>query len=138
MGRHHKSVVQAGGFSEGMNAAELKAKFPNASASFIQANTDGVCASQPERPQGRALDSDVSRKEKSGPRVEIGIVVFSRRPCDWDNYFTKPLQDLLVTAGLLHADGWRHLGGRVSSRKVSTQGEERTEITITPFQGAAK
>ncbi len=88
-------------------------------------------AGEPKPIKRRTLERVVSGEATGGPRLEISFVVYARRPCDWDNYFVKPLQDLLIKSGILFTDGWNHLGGRIYSRKVSTEAEERTEIQIT-------
>lgn len=53
------------------------------------------------------------------------------RPCDWDGYSIKELQDCLVHAGLLDGDEWFCLEGSVVSEKAHSREEERTEIEIT-------
>lgn len=120
---------------EGMNAAELKAKFPNASAGFLQANTDGVCAAKPERAPGRALERAGAGKAQSSQSPERRFLVrfkcYSVRPLDWDNYRLKDLQDMLCVAGLLPDDNWKILEGHVSSHKAASPIFERTEIEIT-------
>jgi hypothetical protein len=50
---------------------------------------------------------------------------------DWDNPFTKPLQDLLVNRGLIPSDDWQTLEGCVKSRKAATKTAERTVIIIS-------
>jgi hypothetical protein len=64
-------------------------------------------------------------------RFEIRFIVYSRRPCDWDGYDIKALQDFCCKTGAIPNDGWRTLSGRVLSQKAATEGEERTEIEIT-------
>jgi hypothetical protein len=61
---------------------------------------------------------------------EIVFTVYSRRPCDWDGYDIKALQDFLVKVGILPGDGWKTLTGWIVSRKAATQAEERTEVEI--------
>lgn len=127
-----------------MNAAELKAKFPNASASFIQVNADGVCAADAESVERQPLERPASRKETGGTstdgstdaggnppiRARITFRIFAVRPADWDGYHVKELQDLLCHACALVGDAWDQLEGRVISEKVHTKAEERTEIEI--------
>jgi len=80
------------------------------------------------------LDNTFEGKEacwyEAARRFEVVFTVYSRRPCDWDGYDIKALQDFLVTAGIIPDDGWRTLSGRVVSKKVSTEGEEKTTIEI--------
>ena len=64
-------------------------------------------------------------------RFEIVFTVYSRRPCDWDGYDIKALQDFLIKAGIIPDDGWAALSGRVVSRKAETEAEEKTVIEIT-------
>lgn len=119
-----------------MNAAQLKAKFPHASASFIQANADGVCAGQPEHSQGRALEHPLPREDSGrhiiAPRHRICFTIYAVHPCDWDGYHIKELQDMLIHASILPDDNWGFLQGEVISEKAHSKAEERTEITITP------
>jgi Holliday junction resolvase RusA-like endonuclease len=81
------------------------------------------------------LDSPPPREETrwhdAACRFEVVFTVFSVRPCDWDGYDIKALQDFLITAGIIPDDGWKTLSGRVVSRKAATKDEERTEIEIT-------
>lgn len=83
---------------------------------------------------GRALVVHASgeaagRKVPAG-RYRIRFIVYSVRPCDWDNYRTKALQDCLVAAGLLPGDDWKTLEGEVITRKAKMKFEERTVIEI--------
>lgn len=64
-------------------------------------------------------------------RYRIHFAVWSMRPCDWDNFRCKYLQDGLVKLGLLPSDDWQVLEGSISSHKADCKEEERTEITIT-------
>lgn len=131
-----------------MTEPELKARFPHASPAFIRRvltgserpNLDyydpGVRPVQPQPAQRVPLDAGPQGEEASwhdaARRFEIVFYVYSRRPCDWDGYDIKALQDFLITAGILPDDGWETLSGRVVSRKASTQAEEKTVIEIRP------
>jgi hypothetical protein len=88
---------------------------------------------EPEPVKRRALVRRVPREEKSGPRFEIVFTIYARRPCDWDGYHVKPLQDMLIHAGYLPGDSWHELEGRIRSRRVQTVEEERTEVEIIPL-----
>lgn len=80
------------------------------------------------------LVKPAARKEKGRVRpkrrFEITFTIHAVRPCDWDGWDCKYLQDWCVTAGLIPSDGWDVLSGRVLSRKVSTEVEEKTVIEI--------
>lgn len=122
-----------------MNENELRRRFPNASPSFLKANSghrvEGVCA-QHEKPAERVpLDDPDAGKEArwSGPseRFEIQFIIFAQHPADWDGWDIKYCQDFLIKAGIIPDDGWKTLSGRVISRKVSTKDEEKTVIEVT-------
>lgn len=95
---------------------------------------NGICAKKPKCVKGKTLDCNTQREETGSPfdpiRHRITFEVYAVRPCDYDNYFCKPLQDLLVNLGFLPDDNWRVLEGCVISRRAKTKSEERTEITI--------
>lgn len=95
----------------------------------------GLRAMQPKPDERLPLDTPVPREEAcwhdASERFEIVFTVYSRRPCDWDGYDIKALQDFCVKAGIITGDGWKTLSGRVVSRKASTEGEEKTVIEIT-------
>lgn len=75
-----------------------------------------------------------SREEPSRHRVEIHFRIYAVRPADWDGYHIKELQDVLGHAGVLDGDSWDVLCGRVTSEKVHTKAEERTEILMERTQ----
>lgn len=119
-----------------MTIHELTRRFPRASAAFLRANcahVEELPAGQSECPQRDALDPELPRKEKSSTRFTICFECYASRPCDWDNYSIKELQDLLVESGLLPGDKWNQLEGRIRVHKVQSRQEERTVITITPL-----
>ncbi len=95
----------------------------------------GICAVQPESTQRMPLEDANEREEArwydAATRFEIVFIVYSRRPCDWDGYDIKALQDFCCKIGVIPNDGWKTLSGRVVSRKAATEGEEKTEIEIT-------
>lgn len=122
-----------------MNADELRKRFPWASECFIKANADpaGVCSEKPERTEGMPLVSAALGKEASGDcspkRYRITFRCFATRPCDYDNYSVKCLQDMVVQAGIIPDDNWQVLEGSVVSYKAKTKAEERTIVEIEPL-----
>ena len=93
-------------------------------------------APQPEPAKGKTLVDPIPREAEGGSgtqgRYRISFRIFARRPLDWDNAFVKPLQDLVVQAGLLPGDDWKTLEGSVSCYKARSKAEERTEVLIYP------
>lgn len=120
-----------------MTENEIRRRYPHASPSFIKANlgNQGVRAvqSKPDErvPLGPLGEGEETRWHDAAKCFEIVFTVYSRRPCDWDGYDVKALQDFCVKAGILPSDGWNTLSGRVVSRKVATEGEEKTVVEIT-------
>ncbi len=114
-----------------MNPNQLKRLFPNASQSTINKNRDqGVCPPEQKPPQGKPLVRAPQREDSGGPFFEIRFTIYSVRPNDWDNPWTKTLQDCLVRAGILHDDKWDVLQGKVISQKAYSKEEERTVIEL--------
>lgn len=126
-----------------MTFEQLKAKFPNASESFLRANADRaprIPAAKPKPVEGESLERTGQGKETStvgskkciisGGKFRITFRVFARRPADWDNYHIKEIQDGLVMSGLLSGDSWNQLHGAIISEKVHSKDQERTEILI--------
>ena len=122
-----------------MTPSELKRRFPNASNSFLKANSDhrveGVCAKHSKPDERVSLDGlgsgEEARWHESSERFEITFTVYAQRPADWDGWDIKALQDFCVKAGIITDDGWKTLSGRVYSRKVATEEEEKTVIEVT-------
>lgn len=122
--------------------SSLKKLFPNASTSLLKRNPDfgGLRPSVAQQPQGSALGEGQTGEAtggqrapgRTGPRRQcrIHFTIYAVQPCDWDNYFLKPLQDLLIVAGFLDGDEWDVLSGSVESAKTLTKEEERTVIQI--------
>jgi hypothetical protein len=122
-----RAIANAGAAVRRLNPHLFPGAGPAAGAQRLRAD-------EPQQSQGRALVSDApgedaGRKIPSG-RYRIRFVVYSTRPCDWDNYRTKALQDCVVAAGFIPDDGWRTLEGEVVTRKAKTKIEERTVIEI--------
>ncbi len=126
-----------------MNTDLLLKLYPNASQSTIKANEQfearnpRLRADNPQPAQRLPLVSPAPGEETrwygAAERFEITFRIYSQRPCDWDGYSIKEIQDMLVHAGLLSSDKWSALCGRVESCKARSQEEERTEIEITPM-----
>lgn len=112
----------------------LRKMFPNASRAFLAANLGGVSSHHQKQPQRSSLDGECEGEEArwygTAKRFEITFVIYAVRPCDYDGYDIKPIQDMLVRAQIIPDDRWDLLSGRVVSRKARTQSEERTEIEI--------
>lgn len=125
-----------------ISPSDLKRLFKNASRTTIklnQAGGAGLRTAQPQPAKGNALERALPRKAKGGngaivcpepSRCRIQFTVYAVRPCDWDGYHIKEIQDMLVKAGLLDGDEWNLLQGEVISEKVHSAEEERTEILI--------
>lgn len=100
-------------------------------------NDSGLRAVQSKPDERVPLDNADAGKEASwhdvAQRFEIVFTVYSQRPCDWDGYDIKALQDFLCSAGIIPNDKWSTLSGRVLSRKAATKDEEKTVIEITPL-----
>lgn len=121
-----------------MTKEQILALFPNASPATIARNLDYPSApirAHDEKPdQGRPLEYSEPGKETcwygSAKRFEIRFTIYSVRPCDFDGWDIKYLQDCIVRAQIIPDDGWKVLAGRVESRKVHTEEDERTEVKI--------
>lgn len=116
-----------------MTREQLKERFPHASDAFLDRNCDrpeGIRSGDTKRPEGHALERTVQREETRRRRATIRITVYAVRPADWDGWHVKELQDCLIHAGILDGDDWDLLEGHVTSEKVHSLAEERTEITI--------
>lgn len=124
-----------------MDLNELKARYPNASESFLRRNADsgdsGVRAADTKPDEGKPLERRLSRKDprRVGPagRLKIRFTIHAVHPADWDGVDIKQLQDMLVRSGILPDDNWSLLQGEVISEKVHSKEEEKTVIEITPF-----
>lgn len=125
-----------------MTKEQILARYPNASTSFIARNLDypspPIRAHDEKPDQGGALECSEPGEEACwyGPakRFEIRFTVYSVRPCDYDGWDIKAIQDCLVRAQIIPDDGWRVLAGRVESRKVHAEADERTEIKIVTVE----
>jgi hypothetical protein len=122
-----------------MTREQIIARFPHCSKTFLEANADdsGLRAHLAEPPPGPALVGQAPGDAPcpGGPdeRYTLRFRVFATRPMDADNAFLKPMQDLLVKAGLLPGDAWHQVRIEVESHKVRSTVEQRTEIEIERF-----
>jgi len=122
-----------------VNLNKLKRLFPNSSDDFYRKNSDdndaGVCAVQPKPIKRVPLDLTPEGEEAcwydADAKFEITFTVYSVRPCDWDGYDIKHLQDWLVQAGFLPNDDWKTLSGRCVSAKAATKDDEKTVIEVS-------
>lgn len=105
-----------------------------------QARRARIRSSEPKPVEGNTLVGTVPRKAKSRNRAPVSpepksrqrikFTVYAVRPCDWDGYHIKELQDMLIHAGILDSDDWASLRGEVISEKVYSKEEEMTVIEI--------
>lgn len=121
-----------------MTRNEILRRFPNAVESFIKANLDpddsGIRPPKQKSDTGNPLVRPIQRKKKSRisteGRLKIVYRIYSVRPPDYDNAWTKCLTDCLVEAGILEGDDWWRLCGETISEKAYSKEEERVEIEI--------
>jgi len=115
-----------------MNESELRTRFPRASLSFINANTE-VPAGQPKQDIRTAVVDAPPGKEKSDERACVRIVMFRVRLLDPDNAVgsTKPLIDCLRACHLISGDSEKEIDLQVTQQKVHHFREQRTELKIT-------
>lgn len=124
---------------------KLARKFPISEATRRrnQVGPVGPPASNPKSVEGMSLVRVHKRKEKGGdsdaksgritPR-QIAITVHAVRPADFDGWHIKEIVDGCVKAGFLDDDDWRNCPtGTVTSKKVHSAQEERTEVDIIPL-----
>lgn len=106
---------------------------PHARKRIAEAYAQWARSAEPQQPE-KALENPIRRKKASSHRdqgrYQITYRVYACQPADFDNIHTKYLTDALVRCGLLPADDWRVLEGRVVSDKAQSLADERTEIEI--------
>ncbi len=122
-----------------MTIEELKKRFPNASRSFLEANTDDhrtdslPSRPKPERNQAPALGQAKKREVCGMVRPVVQFIGYRVRPLDPDNFAggCKDLLDGLRHSGLIPGDeNWR-IQFATDQEKVSSRKEEKTVIRIT-------
>lgn len=123
--------------NENPTQRKLRRIFKQGSESFFKRNRDdnsSVHTTKQECIEGMPLERALPRKKKSchstEGRVKITYTIYSVRPLDYDNYWTKCLTDCLVGAKFLLGDAWWLLRGETISEKAHSKEEERIEIKI--------
>jgi hypothetical protein len=132
-------------FVNNQDLEKLARKFPLSEATRRrnQVGPVGTPAANPQPVEGLPLECVHKGKEKSGgshvesdqcDRYKIVITIHAVRPADWDGYHCKEILDCLVKAGFLDDDNWRICPtGTVTTKKVHSKAEERTEIEVIPI-----
>lgn len=116
-----------------MNEKQFKDMLNNGSKTFREKNSpeaSRIHSSISQCDKRQALVIPTQGKGKSEERFEIVFEIYSTRPCDWDNYSTKELQDCIVEEGILPDDNWKILQGRVIPKKALTKKDEATIVYI--------
>lgn len=120
-----------------MNYEQLKQMFPNASVTFLRANSSDypgrvVSNSKPKRNQATTLDPAASGKTVSLPRTRVRFTGYRVKPLDPDNFAgsVKDLLDGLRHAGLIPGDEPWRIALETEQVRVSHFHEERTVIQI--------
>lgn len=116
-----------------MDAAELKARFPWASPSFIEANkTDAPLPNPKPQKQARTLAGNDEGETQSAGRPLVRFTLRRVRLLDVDAKFSsvKDLLDSCTYAGLIPGDKEGQIDLEVLQEKVSHFKEEETEIVI--------
>jgi len=97
-------------------------------------STVEVSAAVHEPDSGQTLVSPAYGEAPSSTRTlqraKITYIVRAIRPCDYDNWHIKFLQDCLIAAGILDDDNWQVLQGTVISEKADSAETEGTTIII--------
>jgi hypothetical protein len=111
---------------------QLKALFPRATQSFIDANPQ-LFTSQPEQDVRPAVVDQAPGKDQSDERISVSIVMFRVRLLDPDNAYgsAKPLIDCLRKVDLIPDDSEKEIDLSVTQQKVNHFAEQRTELKIT-------
>lgn len=117
-----------------MDEKQFKDMLNNGSKAFRDKNSSEasrLCSTLKECDTRKALVIPSQGKGKSEDRFEIVFEIYSARPCDWDNYSTKELQDCIVEEGILPDDNWKILQGKVITKKALTKKDEQTIVYVT-------
>jgi hypothetical protein len=116
---------------------QLKAKYPNASESFLKANCDLVGSASPRpKPEPPVRHEPVAEKAREAgdtSRFHVRVVSFRRKLCDPDNLCPKYFIDCLRYAEIIPDDRPQDITLEVRQEKVKRKEDERTDIEITPI-----
>lgn len=116
-----------------MNEKQFKDMLNNGSKTFREKNSpeaSRLCSTIKECDKRQTLELPTQGKRESEDRFEIVFEIYSTRPCDFDNYSTKELQDCIVEEGILPDDNWKVLQGKIISKKALTKKDQRTIVYI--------
>ena len=123
-----------------MTYDELAAKFPNASESFLRANSqaavdphsdpDSGQAAQPKRNVRNASPGKAQVQKADTARFLVSYCNARKRLLDADNLMSKYQTDMLRYCGFIEDDNAAQVKIVTSQRKVEKDEEEWIEITI--------
>lgn len=116
-----------------MTPEQLKARFPNASKSFIEANSrseDSRKSAVVERSFGKTVEAQTGIEKTHSGKVRVRITDVRRRLIDVDNLVSKFHVDCCRYAGLLHSDAPDKTTIEVTQRKHRPGELPHTEIVI--------
>lgn len=116
-----------------MTAHELKRLYPNASDSFIRANTDSCSGPVAivERSHGNAPSKPNKVKIQHHGRYFVCVTSIRNRLLDEDNLCEKMHVDILRYAGILPSDAPGATSIKVTQRKCDAGESEHTQIEVT-------
>lgn len=122
---------------------ELQRRFPNASQSFLNANTNNHRRALPDteqRERPSQLGSGDAREAQGTGCVPVCFTLYRVRTLDVDAKYAsvKDLLDCLVAAEFLAGDKEGQVTLEVNQVKVSTYAQEHTEITVEMAQEGEK
>lgn len=115
-----------------MDSTKLTQLFPNASPSFIKANSDRGPAPGPQPEPVICHGSLAAQKGEGGNpgRIQICVVSYRRRLIDPDNLCPKYFVDCLRYAEIIPDDTAAQVTVTTEQIKVKSKADERTEILI--------
>jgi hypothetical protein len=116
-----------------MNHDQLKAQFPNASESFLRANSEAGDLPQPAQHKpdsGNDSVGEAPRKVADPVRRLVRITSYRLRELDERNLWDKYVVDALRYAGVIFDDSPQWCQVEVHQIKVGKKSSERTEVEI--------
>ena len=119
-----------------MTSHEIKRRYPNASTSFLKANSTDHCAGQDtklERPSRVAPLETHQDQEAAATGFHIRFVSVRKRLCDPDNLAAKWLLDCLRYCGIIDGDEPEKISYEIGQRKCQKHETEHTIIEVTPL-----